>query len=245
MSEETVVTNMSDFEAPEPVKHRKSHYFTTDEYTLDGVFIRNWDSMAMAAEHHDTSTSVISACVLGKILCISKIGRIFLRSGDDIQARLELIDWAESKKDIFGKKHAIEVDEYDLKGKILNRHDSITKAATANHASSASISDCCKGVTLFFRDKIYLFNGASIKERLELIRQKKYLQNFHRSIDEYSRTGKLLASYRNVSEITDKYGISAYKILDCCFGNIVHIYTKIYLFSGENIKERLKQLKEK
>lgn len=245
MSEETVVTNLSDFGPIEPSGHRKSHFFTVDEYTIDGMFIRTWDSMSLAADKLGISIQAISHCVRGLTLYISKIERIFLKSGDSIEERLKLIDKDETMKQISGKRYNIEVDEYSLNGKILNRYDSITKAATINHTSNTAIMDCCRGDILFYRDRIYLHRDASIKERLELIRQKKYIQNLYRSIDEYACNGRLLASYRNASEVSNKYGISVNKILDCCFGNISNIYTKIYLFSGDNIKERLKTLKKK
>jgi hypothetical protein len=99
---------------------------------------------------------------------------------------------------------------------------------------------------LFSKNKrIFLFKGASIQQRLEQIKQHKYNEAMPNSIDEYTIKGKLSKHWKNAADISENYGFPVHKILDSCFGNINSYKGKIFLFSKDSIRKRLKVIKSK
>lgn len=248
MNEDPVIIDFSDFlnrNSPK-TSHRKSYYGRIEEYTIDGIFIRNWESAAEAAECYNVSNVRISECVRGRTPAVYKIQRIFIREGESIIERLNELDEIETNSK--NKPSKVAVDEYDIKGNYIKSYDSIS---AINDACPDVVRKVCTGKILFSKigKRIFLYKGSSINERLELIKQEKYNSYLSKSINEYNKNGSkiitVLKHWKSVSDITAEYGISPNKILDCCFGNINYIKNKIFLFSGDSIKKRLKVISSK
>lgn len=223
-----------------PTKHRKSYYGLIEEYTLDGFFIRKWESAAEAAEYYNISTSSIFNCIKEATLLVRQIGRVFIKEGSNIEERLDKIE----NEELNPKRKAakVAVDEYDINGKYIKTYQSLTEI----NATPSSIKRCCKGETLYTKyNKIFLFSGSSIKTRLLLIEQKRYEEALDKSVNEYSKEGKIIYHWRSTADIVEKYNISATKIIDCCLGKSNSVRGKIFLFSGDSIRERMKRIKSK
>lgn len=62
----------------------------------------------------------------------------------------------------------------------------------------------------------------------------------------YSYEGKLLNTYYCVSEAAFRENISKEAVRGCCLGNILRNRTRhrIFLYEGEDIKERIERIKE-
>lgn len=227
-----------------PTKHRKSYYYRIDEYTLNGQYVRTWETYAAISDAYGVSRSIISACVKGSSLIVNKIGRIFLKEGADINERLEKIDSFHISPD--RKLFMVPVREYDLKGKLITIYPSITFASSHCGYCSAVVVKVMKGKQLCTSDgKIFLRDGMDIKARLELIRQRNYNKNMSRSIDVYSYKGTPNGHFRNAAEAAEKFHVSMLSVLDCCLGVTDRCKANIFLFSGDSIKERLKTIKQK
>ena len=170
--EEINVLDFSDF-AKEPIKpkDKESYYNIVDEYTLDGIYLQTYKSPAAASRVLGVSRAVIGCCCTGRTLFVSKIGRIFLYKGDSIKKRLKQIEKNEATRKHLG----ISVEVYSKSGRFLSCHNSIVKVATIYHAAYKNIKKCCIGEKLYVGDKIYLFFGDSIKERLKAIKRRERL----------------------------------------------------------------------
>lgn len=141
------------------------------------------------------------------------------------------------------------VNEYTLEGVYIKTWKSPAVAARAYGITSGQVNTCCKGVPLFMEKygKIFLYKGDSIDERLEDIKQQKAsrIRATHLRIEVYSKEGKLLSCYPSLSRVSFKYNIATKTIRDCCSGKRLFVKNYIFLFEGENIKERLKLIKQK
>jgi hypothetical protein len=226
-----------------PTKHRKSYYSRINEYTLDGEYIRTWNSTNEAADFHRIAPTTVRCCVNGSPLYTEKIGRIFLKEGSSIEERLRKIDQSSTLPK--RKLTRVAIKEYDMKGNLIIIYPSIESAVghcDNNHAVLKVIS----GKWLHTEDgRIFLREDDDIKTRLELIKQRNYNANMDRSIDMYSLGGKPNGHFRNAAEVADRFHISVLSVLDCCLGVTTRCKGNIFLFSGNNVKERLKLIKEK
>lgn len=249
MSEDTVIMDLSEFQNREPPKinHRKSYYGRIEEYTIDGTYIRTWENSAEAAEYHNVIGGTISRCCAGGALIVNKLQRIFIKEGDSIESRLDEIE-----KRVYHtstrKPVKVAVEEYDINGNFIKAYESITEIQNCkNPVQAPTVRNVCSGKLLYSKigKRIFLYSGASIKVRLEMIKQARYDAAMNKSVDEYSKDGELIKHWKSVSDITAEYDIPPVKILDCCSGESNSVKRKIFLFSGESIKKRLKRIKSK
>lgn len=248
MKDEPITLDFSEFQNRESPKinHRPSYYNKVEEYTLDGVYLRTWENTVEAGEYHKVTGGTISHCCQGQPLFIDKLSRIFIKEGDSIEKRLKDIE--KKALQIRVKKPRISVDEYDIQGNYIKTWESIASICSSKTPTIVStISKCCKGKILYSKinKRIFLYSGASIKARLELIEQAKYEAAMSKSITEYSKEGKVTNYWKCASDITEKYDIPVTKILDCCFGKSNSVKGKIFLFSKDSIRERIKRIKSK
>ena len=246
MEEETNKLSLDDFarmKSRTPTKHRKSYYFRIDEYTMDGEYIRTWNSTNEAADFHRIVPTTVKYCANGSPLYTEKIGRIFLKEGSSIEERLKKIDQLSTLPK--RKPVRVAIKEYDMKGNLIIIYPSI--ASAVGHCDNKNIvPKVISGKWLHTEDgRIFLREGDDIKTRLELIKQRNYNANMDRSIDMYSLGGKSNGHFRNAAEAADRFHISILSVLDCCLGVTTRCKGNIFLFSGDNIKERLKLIKEK
>ena len=239
--EETVELSFdaSEFKEQKSVQHRDSYYGRILEYDMDGTFIRAWRSAAEAALHHGMSSHGLYLCLAGNTLFVNKLKKIFLHEGESIEDRLARIDSESCNPN--KKASRIAVDEYDLEGKLICKHASITEAATLIHRSTSAIVRCCRGKSLSMVNRIFLFHGDSIKARLELIQQKEVEEAVKMSVNVYNLKGKFLQAFKTPVEAAEKYGLSPIKVVWCCMGKTESYNGKIFLFSGNSINNRLKK----
>ena len=93
--------------------------------------------------------------------------------GENIKDRLKKVKDSKRKEKFQGKLGRL-VNMYDLNGKVLELYPSLSKAAEANGVSIWTVFNCCKGhkegqPRLSVGDKIFLYDGDSIKLRLKEI----------------------------------------------------------------------------
>ena len=105
-----------------------------------GVFIKKYPSIADAARSlGDYSiNSSISSCCLGYETCKTVQGYIW-RFADDENDINNLI--------IEKKRNLNEIDQFDLEGNFIKRHDSASAAIDSiNKSSTTTITNCCAGI---------------------------------------------------------------------------------------------------
>ena len=223
-----------------PMKTREECLRKINEYTLEGEYVTTYESIAEAARKNNVSTSAIQACCSGKLLFCQKRKTIWLYREDDIENRLKQMEQALKAKS--AKAHKI--DEYDLKGKFLFTYPSIKIAARVNHIPAVRISKCCKGtVPLVNNNRIYLFHDEDIRERLSVVKEYLHQQSLRkvreRPVDEYTLEGKYTKGYNSLTQAAKSTGIDVSKICRCCKGNRYTAGSRIFLYTGDSISERI------
>ena len=171
--EETIKLTLSDFSKDVPPQQDKENYYNpVNEYTMEGVYVKTYKSPTAAARALGISSATVKSCCRGSALYIVKYDRIFLYKGASIKQRLKAIMEAENNRI---RPIAFTIDVYTKKGKFIITCPSIVKAHDKYGIAVANIRKCCTGERLFIKDKIFLFMGSDIKERLKLIKQKEEL----------------------------------------------------------------------
>lgn len=147
------------------------------------------------------------------------------------------------------------VVEYSLDGRMLNTYDSINDASRRLGIPPNTIRNCCIGrsghtkclVTKKYQ-RIFLFRGDDIQERLKLLAERedrKWKKGLPRQVDEYNLKGRFLATYSSRKEAARYNNTTSYAIGRCCSGNVLYIGNRIFLHHGDDIRERLPLVKER
>lgn len=145
------------------------------EYTLGGRLLGTWPSINIAAKSVGVSPMTLTSRLYSPKGFIGK--RIFLFPTQDIKERVKNVKaelYRLSKK----RPKYREVDMYSLKGEFLKAFPSASAASREVGIHVSSITRCCKGVDgcnrsyYTIKDKIFLWVGDSISERLEIIKEK-------------------------------------------------------------------------
>ena len=101
--DDTIVYDLSDFtklkEEGRLNNERKTPLVNpVREYTLDGEFIKMWNSVNQIATAFGTSYSAIRSCIRGKRLSVK--GRIFLQGLDKVEDRMLLIQKENERQEL-------------------------------------------------------------------------------------------------------------------------------------------------
>lgn len=113
------------------IKNKEKEIILVYQYSLDGTFIRSWETISKAGEELKISKSSISACLYGRYKSAGK----FL--------------WAYSNKPkpepYRQKKYTRSVSKYNLDGEFIKKYESIAEAASDNCVTASAIDSCLRG----------------------------------------------------------------------------------------------------
>lgn len=239
------------FSQRKPVKKREDYFKPVVEYDMDGVPLREYSSCKEAGDSNGLSSSAISNICRGFCKYSTNVSKIFLYRGDDIEKRMALIE------NIFKTKKTLPkpVVEYTLGGRLLYVYDNMTQAASVNNITPLLVSSCCRGKRLYIDKKIFLFKDDDIKQRVRKVKSELYRLSQKRPkylpVDVYTLEGEFIKGFPSASAASRKLGIPVSNITRCCYGVDGKGYpkltanSKIFLWFGDSISERLKLIKEK
>lgn len=256
MDEDIVINSFEDFnEFREklPVKRRHEFYKPVVEYTLDGAYLRSFESITQASHYHNISASAIGNICKGRFMYSNKTMSIFLYRGDDITERLKKINPVQLMLPTHANTNK-EVCEYTLGGKLLFKWPSHKMAGQSINVSSRIIASCCKGIRLFIGEKIFLYPEDDIKQRVKEVKAELYRLSQkrpkYREVDVYSLEGKFLKAYPSASAASRDLNIHVSDITRCCNGCDGYGHSKytskgrIFLWVGNSISDRLNDIKQ-
>lgn len=170
-----VVIDFSCFGSSTKSSLNPNYHNPIDEYTMDGTHIGSYISCAEAERCTGIKLGIISQCVIGQLLCLSKYNRIFIRKGNSINQRLKQI---QKYNKSLHKKHTRTIKEYDMQGNLLFIYPSIVDTAEHLKVGTNTIYKCIKGKTLSYKGKIYLYEEDSIDDRLAAIsKRQEYIKS--------------------------------------------------------------------
>jgi hypothetical protein len=107
-----------------------------NQYTLEGKFIEQWNSISEAGKKLNLNESSIGKCCR-KEPSTHQIGGFIWRYSNDVIGQSDISSINYKSKKI--------IEQYTLEGKYLNTYESISYAANAINSVSTNISKCCSG----------------------------------------------------------------------------------------------------
>lgn len=182
----------------------EANSISVDQYTLDGIFVKTYSSITIAAKILNTSISTISACCLGH-----------RRSAGDYR-------WAQTGKSLVynKKKNAIKgyykrlVFQYDLNGNFINKHNSIKEAKNYNNLSTTSgIIACCQEKIRYSKGFIWTYEGKVPKIYIKEENNRKKIKT-----KQFTKEGIFIKEFKSIVDASKNTNIYATSIGACCNG---------------------------
>ena len=146
------------------------------EYTLDGKFIRMWNSVNQVATAFGVPHSTIHSCIRGKRLSVK--GRIFLQGLDKVEDRMLSIQKEKERQEFVKSieeeyKKTCQISVYTSSGEFLRPCYSITEASKIYDVPKASIDSNLRGKASVTNGLCFLRSGEDIADRLKKIKKRK------------------------------------------------------------------------
>jgi hypothetical protein len=146
------------------------------------------------------------------------------------------------------------VVEYTKEGVYVASYNSVAEAHRVTGLLSDTIRNVCYGSVLCTNvdhgSRIFLYRGADIADRLRLIKEKKVeykMAHPHvvtaKEVCEYTLGGRFLFKYPAVKEAALANNITSYMIHNCSKGKRLFVDKRIFLYPGDDIKQRVKEVK--
>ena len=179
--DDTIVYDLSDFtelrEKGRLNNEKKSPLVNpVREYTLDGEFIRIWNSINQIATAFGVSHSAIHSCIRGKRLSVK--GRIFLQGLDKVEDRLFLIQKEKKRQELIKSaeeeyKKTCQINVYTSSGEFLRSCYSISETSRIYDIPKGSIESNLRGKASVTNGLCFLYNDEDITDRLNKIKKRK------------------------------------------------------------------------
>ena len=117
---------------------------------------------------------------------------------------------------IFIHGGSIPVYQYDLKGQLIKKYNSITEAANENNMATTNISKACNGTIKTANSCIWRYEDTSFSdEDLKGILH----NNRKRKIIQYDKDKNYINTYESIAEAMRQTGVKDTSISACCRGN--------------------------
>jgi len=123
-----------------------------DKYSIDGNFIKSYNTIKEAAEDNNLTTGKAQYYVEQCSLIDSSY--VFIRSSDFFDINKV-------------KPLGVKVDEVDCNGNILHMFDSMSEASKYTGISSTSITDCCSGKYTHAKHRYFVYHDKKLINELK------------------------------------------------------------------------------
>jgi hypothetical protein len=235
-------------------KHSRNNIQPVIQYTLDGKIVNQFPSYADAAKYMvkkyncnfiNIHTSISRSCNGSDI---TAHGYIWLKQGDDIQKRLELV-----KGNSVGVVTRI-VYQYTFDGKIIAKYNSITEACKAIGVGSkgiGSISQCCHNTKKSAYGYIWAFD-TNIEEKVKKLKKDPYPSYSYKSVTQYTLDGKFIKNYTTMIEAAMDLVKTSNAPINNIINNIHSVcmyksrfssYGYIWAYFGDSVVEKVQAMK--
>ena len=178
-------------------KKRKKVY----QFSLDSVFLSEYDSLTEASQKSNLFLSDISNCCRGKS---NTHGGYFW-------------SFKKTNNNFIKNRKFREIIQFSLEGEIINKFESIKQAALFNSLSHSKISNCCSGKLLKIKDSYFRYSDIIFPLEVKNIRSRVVLKI---SLNE-------LVEFESVKKASDCLNISTKNIIKRCKN--LELYDDLYL----------------
>lgn len=191
------------------------------QYSIDGIFIKKWESAQYAGDNLNIIPSNISACCL----------RTSLTCGNYV--------WSYSPLDKtyfqdINYPYCNKVKQYDKYGNYLNTYVSIKEASIATGIKIGSITNSCKKYGLALTHKKYRWTYFDDKIDMSRINDKVRGQPI--TVIQYSLNGNYIKTWESATDIERELGYNHSNISACCNGRMKTYKGYIWKYESNNIE---------
>ena len=199
------------------------------QYTREGVFLQEYDSVKEASEITGINNRAISACCRNEDKTAGNF--IWRFSCDEITE--EYLIWCNSND--MGNNR-LGVCQYSLNGVFIKKYDSILSAGVAVGGYPAYISACCQGNGKVAYGYIWRYEWEELtKEHLDWCN---YRDNVNRrSVSQYLRDGTYVETYESMVEASLQTGVHQNAIAMCCRDEIKTAGDFLWRYAEDEITE--------
>lgn len=146
------------------------------EYTLNGEFIRIWNSINQIATAFGVPHSTIHSCIRGKRLSVK--GRIFLQGLDKVEDRMLSIQKEKERQELIKSaeeeyKKTCQINVYTSSGEFLRSCYSIAEASRIYAIPKGSIDSNLRRKAYVTNGFCFLRSDEDIADRLKKIKKRK------------------------------------------------------------------------
>ena len=218
---ENIKENSAKYKAPIPYVDYNPPTKSIYQFTLNGEFIRKWDSISEASLFltNGKNRSRLFAVLRGD--CSQSYGYLWSYTETPPEKY-------KNRREKFGKK----VNQYDLDFNYIQTFDSVIEASeSVNSKYYQSISSCCSGETHHSFGYMWRYVGENDDNPNLYYEKMGYMQK----VDMFDLDGNYVESYDNMINISECYNPSL--ILRCCEGKIKKAYNQIWKFNNTALND--------
>lgn len=181
---------------------------TIYQYSLDGNFIKSWNSITDICEFYKIVNSGIYKCLYGEIS--------YYHGYQWKKYYSEKIEKVEDKAVAISNKKKKKIYQYSLEGYFIKSYDSATDAKKDGFNDSR-IRACCNGNIMssygyqwrdYYKTKIDAIDNRYVRQAQSAIKK----------VYQYDKNGIFLRSYNSLKEASDITGLNYKNISACCRG---------------------------
>ena len=210
---------------PKPkTKHKENKSkVAVDLYNDDGVLIKKYRSIDECKKEIGISySSLINSC----------------KNKTNIRKNINIRYANDDFKSFKLNNRYKSVSQYDLNGEFIRTYNSIKEASEICGFSKTSISDCCRGIRLFYNNYFWIYHVKNEKELIKDLLEKYSLKlntvkrnnKLSKPISQYDLNGKFIKMFEFSTEAQEKYGKS---ICNCASGNCKSAYGFIWAYKTD------------
>lgn len=197
-------------------KHKKS----VKRYSVDGVFIKQYESLTEAAKDIGMSIklkgSISDVCEGKTCTCY---GYVFRYTNDDF-SKYEVTN---------GTK---KVKQYDLLGNHITTFNSFKSASESTGIKSSSISGVCAGVVKSVRGYVFRYVNDDFDKYIKTDPKK--------AVTQYDLSGNFISRYNSVKEAGISNNLCSSAITKCCKGKVKSVGGFRFTYANKILSENYK-----
>lgn len=199
---------------------RKTTGIPVYQFTLDGKFVKKYDSISKAALSVNGSASGLKLHLTG----IRKTYKGHFWSYDD---KFNYIPAKDVRK---------KIDKYTLDGKYITTYNSAKEAQeSVNATNSHSIIGVCNGKFMKAFNYVWRYSGDPYNKYQNFIDLKDNSFSYGKSVDMYSKDKKYLKTFSSMVEAATEINADNANISACCLGKVKTVKGYIFRFHGDPI----------
>lgn len=198
------------------------------QYTIEGIFVKEYECIKYAAIDTNINKSAISLCCNNK----AKLAGGYIWQFSDVELTKEHIAWclSDARKD-----NRIPVCQYSMDGILIKEYESLTIASIETGIDLCIIIMACKGEYKTAGNYIWRYANEELTEEHLTWCNIPQSYSTRKKVCQYLKDGTFVCTYESIEESHLKTGINRNGIAMCCRNEYKTSGGYIWRFYGDEI----------